>query len=323
MVADSIKFSAPGKVILFGEHSVVYGHPAIAAAIGLRALCEVTRSNEETITISAPMLFSDQTFTISEKSIVPTELESFKHILLLLSRSHENGFIPKVELSSSIPPSAGLGSSAATAVSLTASLLEFYGHDHDLETINDIAFESEKITHGSPSGIDNSISTYGGGIIYEKGVITPLTSKIPSSTLVIIDSGIPRQTKKLIEKVQKKKDVEPKNVQTIFNKIEDITLDAKKYLESGNIRQVGNLMNENHELLEKLDVGIPFISNIVDFIDKTDALGRKLTGAGGGGSVIALYDDYEYAKDVVSDFVINGFDAYLTNIFETGVKIEE
>ncbi len=322
MVADSMTFSAPGKVILFGEHSVVYGYPAIATAIGLRAWCKVKKSAENKITLSAPLLYPDQTFTISKELSVPPELQSMKHIILLNS-SYEKKLFPDVEISSDIPASSGLGSSAATAVSLTASLLRFYGHEHNLERINDIAFESEKITHGSPSGIDNSISTYGGGIIYEKGVMIPLTTKVTSSTLVIIDSGIPRQTKKLVEQVKRKKDAEPKTVQAIFDKIEKITLDARKYIESGNIREVGNLMNENHEMLEKLEVSISPLNKIVDYIDETDALGRKLTGAGGGGCVIALYDDYKCAKDVASNFVIKGFDTYLSNIFETGVKFEE
>ena len=322
MGTDSIVFSAPGKVILFGEHSVVYGHPAIATAINLRAKCEVTKSSDKFPSLSTPDLFPDNIFTINEKSEVPIELEPFKHLFLILSENQKKTIYPKVKLTSAIPSSSGLGSSAATAVSLTASLMKFYNNDHNLEKIRDIAFESEKLIHGFPSGIDNTISTFGGGIIYERGQMAPLTSKISSSFLVIIDSLVPRSTKELVEKVQKKRENEPKKVQAIFNQIEAITWEAKKQLESGDSVEIGRLMNENHKLLEKLDVGHPILSKLVSIIDQTKTLGRKLTGAGGGGCVIALFDEFSTAKEVTKLIEKKGFRAYISNIFETGVKNE-
>lgn len=323
MAAKSTKFSAPGKVILFGEHSVVYGHPAIASAIGLRAWSEVKESTDNRASITTPMLFSDEKFFISRNLNVPQEIEPFKHIFLKLSEIKKNNLVPEIEISSNIPHSAGLGSSAATAVSLAASLLEFYGYEHKLDEINKIAFESEIITHGTPSGIDNSISTYGGGILYEKGVMKNLNAKISTSTLLVVDSGVLRQTKEIVERVRKKKETDSGMVQTIFNNIEEITWRAKEKIESGDIEGVGNLMNENHGLLEKLGVSNSTLNNIVKFIDETDVLGRKLTGAGGGGCIIALYKNYENAKDVALKLGLNGFDTYLSHIFETGVKLEE
>lgn len=323
MDAKSIAFSAPGKVILFGEHSVVYGHPAIATAIDLRAKCELKKTSEKAIKISTPNLFPDKIFTIFQHSLIPSELEPFKHICLLISDSKKNIPAPEVRITSTIPPSSGLGSSAATAVSLTASLLKFYEIEYSLERICDIAFESEKITHGSPSGIDNSISTYGGGIFYEKGKITTLTAKIPSSFLVIINSLVSRSTKNLVEQVQKKKENEPNTVQSIFKGIENITRDAKKQLELGHLEEIGNLLNANHELLEQLGVGHPTLTKIVNIIDRYHALGRKLTGAGGGGCIIALFDKLSVAKELAINLATYGFPSYVSNIFEIGVKIEE
>ena len=112
-------------------------------------------------------------------------------------------------------------------------------------------------------------------------------------------------------------------VDTIFNKISEITLDAKKHIESGNIREIGLLMNENNELLERLDVSIPAFSEIIRYLDKTDVLGRKITGAGGGGCMVALYEDYEEAKEVAATLILNGYETYLSNIFEIGVKNEQ
>ncbi|MHA1198499.1 MAG: mevalonate kinase [Candidatus Heimdallarchaeaceae archaeon] len=323
MVAHPIMFSAPGKAILFGEHSVVYGHPAIATAINLRAKCEVNNSLEKKPTISAPDLFLDKTFTILRESEVPTEMEPLKHIFMLLEENQTDNLIPSVRITSTIPPAAGLGSSAAAAVSLTASLLKFYECEYDLDKIRDIAFESEKITHGSPSGIDNSISTFGGGILYEKGKITKLKSAITSSFLVIADSSVLRSTKNLVKYVKKRKTNESDDIQTIFNDIESITLDARRQLELGNLEEVGLLMNANHESLVKLGVGHPALTKIVDLIDSSHALGRKLTGAGGGGCIIALFKNYSSAKDLAINLENKGFPAYISNMFETGVKIEK
>lgn len=324
MALQSTKFSAPGKVILFGEHSVVYGHPAIATAVGLRAYCEVRKSDGRDIILSVPLLFNNQLFVINENSVLPPELESLKHVIMLISNKHVKAPPLNITITSDIPYSAGLGSSAATSVSLVASLLEYYKEDYNLNLINEIAFESEKITHGTPSGIDNTISTYGGGLLYENGIITPIASKLSSSFLLIIESGVSRNTKDIVEKVRKMRVTNPDKTQSIFNKISEITRDAKKHLESGNIKAVGTLMNENHEQLVKLGVSTPILNNIIDLIDNTNALGRKITGAGGGGSIIALYDNFEYAKEIAMNFTENlGYVTYPSKIFQLGVRIEE
>ena len=322
MEAYSIKYSAPGKIILFGEHAVVYGHPAIATAIGLRASSDVQESTDGNISLSVP-IFPNECFEISEKKNIPAELESFRYILLKLSKHTASNNVPSIRLSSTIPSSSGLGSSAATAVSLTASILAFYGEECNLQTVNDIAFEAEQITHGTPSGIDNAISTYGGGIIYENGSISKLSSELPASTLLIIESGVQRQTKKIVEKVRKIKDRKPQFVNSIFDQMAEITYDAKKNIESGDIVEVGQLMNKNNELLEKLGVGIPEFKGIIKILDKTKVLGRKITGAGGGGCLISLYEEQNLVRDVVKSLTLNGYKTHLTKIFELGVKYEQ
>jgi len=322
MEAHFVKHSAPGKTILFGEHAVVYGYPAIATAIGLRASCKVRESSDGNTYLSAS-LFPNESFKISEEKLVPSELEAFKYIILKLSEHTKSNIASYVELSSNIPSSAGLGSSAATAVSLTKSLLVFYRQDYNLDRVNEISFEAEKITHGTPSGIDNSISTYGGGIIYENGSISKLSSKLPTSTLLIIDSGVQRQTKKIVERIREKKKNNPQIVDSIFSKITAITYDAKKHIESGNIKEVGHLMNENNELLERLGLSIPAFTEIIKILDKSEVIGRKITGAGGGGCLVALYKDYDEAQEVARSLTLKGYDTYLSNIFEMGVRDEQ
>lgn len=324
MVAHTVRFSAPGKVILFGEHAVVYGHPAIATAISSRSYSTVKESNNDNIILSVPLLFPNQVFKITEKSVILPELESIKSLILEICNKHQNEPLPEIEIRSDVSPSAGLGSSAAVAVSLAASLLEYYGYDFKLENINKLALESEKITHGTPSGIDNTISTYGGGILYQKGEITPLESKLSSAVFVVVDSGQWRNTKILVENVRERKRTDPDSIQRIFNKIEEITWEAKIQLEKGNIRKIGYLMNENHEQLVELGVSIPHLQNIIEILDETNVLGRKITGAGGGGSIIALYDNYEYAVKVSETMNRNHpYPSYPIKIFQPGVKIEE
>lgn len=315
------EFSAPGKIILFGEHAVVYKHPAIAAAIDLRAKSSISASSKQISVLSVPDLFPKKPFDLNLTSL-PETLTALKFVIDSLLEVTESSKNPTIEISSQIPPSAGLGSSAAVSVSLIASLSKFLGMNINLHEINKLAYESEKIIHSFPSGIDNTISTYGGGILYENGVMKELSFQLSSNYVVIINSLIPRNTKDLVENVRKKHEKNPSTIQGIFHNIHNIVIDAEKALKAGDLTQIGELMSSNHQLLRDLGVSHRTLDEIVKILDEKRALGSKLTGAGGGGCVISLFDDYHRATEAIELMKEKNFQAFISNFSNDGVRNE-
>lgn len=194
--------------------------------------------------------------------------------------------------------------------------------DIDLHEINKLAYETEKIIHSFPSGIDNTISTYGGGILYENGVMKELSFQLSSNYIVIINSLIPRNTKDLVESVRKKYEKNPSAIQGIFHNIHNIVIDAEKALKAGDLAQIGELMSSNHQLLRDLGVSHRTLDEIVKILDEKRALGSKLTGAGGGGCVISLFDDYHRATEVVELMKEKNLQAFISNFSNDGVRNE-
>lgn len=321
MDVNTVEFSAPGKIILFGEHAVVYNHPAIAVAIDLRAKSSISASSEQNSILSVPDLFPKKLFNLNLATL-PENLAALKFVIDSLLEVTESSKHHTIEISSQIPPSAGLGSSAAVSVSLIASFSKFLGMDIDLHEINKLAYESEKIIHSFPSGIDNTISTYGGGILYENEVIKELSFLLSSNYVVIVNSLIPRNTKDLVESVRKKYDKNPSAIQGIFHNIHNIVIDAEKALKVGDLAQIGELMSSNHQLLRDLGVSHRTLDEIVKTLDEKGALGSKLTGAGGGGCVISLFDDYHRATEVMELMKEKNLQAFISNFSSDGVRNE-
>ncbi len=321
MDVNTTEFSAPGKIILFGEHAVVYGYPAIATAIDLRAKSSVLDSSKQISTISIPDLFQKKQFELNQTPL-PQELTALKFIVDSILRNFELKKNFDIKIASQIPSSVGLGSSAAVSVAMVASLSSFFGKSLNLEEINKLAHESEKIIHSFPSGIDTTISTYGGGIYYENGVIRELPFRISSAYVVIINSLIKRNTKDIVEKVKKKYEEKQNSIKEIFNNIHEIVIDAEKALIDENLPEIGKLMSLNHNSLKDLDVSHEVLDKIVNVLDKNGALGSKLTGAGGGGCVISLFDDFTKAKDAIKIMKEKNLQAFLSTFTTDGVRNE-
>jgi mevalonate kinase len=320
MDVDKITFSAPGKIIIFGEHAVVYGYPAIAAAIDLRARCSISTTSRRINYISTPDLFPNEAFHLNRN--VPPSLKALEYLVnyIVEERDFQKGI--EIQITSKIPPSAGLGSSAAVMVSLAASLYYLTDKNLDLQRVNDAAFEAEKIIHSTPSGIDNTISTFGGGIRYEEGKMKKLPIKMDTSSLIVINSLIPRNTRDLVNKVKEKYNSNEQKFKTIFEEIQNITDEGEKELAQGNIEKIGYLMTKNHELLNEIGVSHPRLEQIVKKLNQYGSLGSKLTGAGGGGCIISVFDDQENAKQAINKFTDQGLEVFISNISISGVKIE-
>lgn len=340
MDAKKTIFSAPGKIILFGEHSVVYGHPAIVTAINLRTKCIVTESlqNKVQLSISSDYSLYDPSAGLKREYTMNKEQNEFiaqysnyeqpvnpayyfiTERVLHLSASKK---YPHIHIDSEIPPGIGLGSSAANSVASLASLSAFMELELSMEKLNELAFEAERIIHGRPSGVDNTISTYGGIQFYKEKKFSQLNIPNLSSYVVIVNSGIPRNTKTYVEKVAKLLEEDTTKYQKILEEIGKLTTIAKSNLMEGNIQKIGDLMTQNQLLLEKLGVGHPILTELTNSLVQLGSLGSKLTGAGGGGCVIGLFDDYQKANRAVEEMKNKGFQAFISSLAERGVQVEQ
>jgi mevalonate kinase len=287
----AITASAPGKVILFGEHAVVYGQPAIAAPVSeVKAKASVTadpKGENDAVRLIAPDINLDAMLA---------ELDASQPLaagVRLVSNHLGIKSLPActIKITSTIPVAAGLGSGAAVSVALMRALAAFLGHPLDDETIGDLAYEIEKLHHGTPSGIDNSVVTYAQPIYFVKGKpIERLKVKRPF-TLAIADTGIASPTKTAVGDVRKAWQADKKTYEAYFEAVGSMADSARQCIEAGNIEQLGPLMDANHGLLRKIGVSCPELDHLVLTARAAGAFGAKLSGGGRGGNLIALVDD--------------------------------
>lgn len=290
--------SAPAKVMLFGEHFVVYGSPAILGAIDRRVRATARCINSAEINISSDVGFSASYSSqgIKKPRLHYSEGQRFLYPLytviydILKEHSAERNFGVKVDISSDIPWGAGLGSSAASCVATVAAVGSLFDKPQK-GWVYSRALSAEKIIHKNPSGADCYISTFGGLIYYiKKSQSRKIRSKRDLS-LVVMNTGTKHSTKAQISAV---KDFRTQN-RLLFNSLSShlshICNEAVSAIGLGDTRRLGDLMNENHSLLKELGISNDDINDLVKLCLDNGALGAKLTGAGGGGSVVALIPD--------------------------------
>ncbi len=277
-----------GKSILFGEHAVVYGHPAIAVPIpDLKTTVTIfplIREEKETIIYEAPDLGISADLTdLAEDNIL-------LHAVALFKDAYGLSSIPsfRLKINSQIPVASGLGSSASVSVGVIKALSQFLGLKLPLQKTNEFAFELEKIHHGNPSGIDNTVVSYEKALYFVKG-LDPIFLQSPMPLhLLLINSGIPSLTADVVAAVKQAREQNPDLVNALFKEIGDLTNSAKNAFQKGDIAQLGTLMVKNHQLLQKLNISLPELDTLVDLALENGAYGAKLCGAGRGGNVIAL-----------------------------------
>ncbi len=280
--------SASGKIILFGEHAVVYGRPALAVPVTqVHVDVEVRVSDRAGIWIDAP-----EVNLHAELNTVPSDhpLASVIHNFLFLSRPSPLGKFPNlnIKISSTIPVASGLGSGAAVTVALTRALSSFLSHPMTDEEINAFAFEIEKLHHGTPSGIDNTVITYARPVYFVKGHPIQTFKVGQPFTIVIGDTGIPAPTKESVGDVRKLWEADKAKWERVFDEVGKIAKEARNAIEIGEWELLGNLMNVNHELLQRMTVSSSGLDGLVEAARKVGALGAKMSGGGRGGNMIAL-----------------------------------
>lgn len=298
-----ITSSAPGKIILFGEHAVVYNRPALAVPVmQVHVDVEILASSRAGIWIDAPAVNLH-----AEIRTLPSNHPIASVINNLLSLFRISPLPPlEIKITSTIPVASGLGSGAAVSVALiralSRALSEIEGasivHPLSDEQVNHLAYEIEKIHHGTPSGIDNTVITYAKPVYFIKnpsaadnwdtgGKIETFKVGVPF-TIVIGDTGIPAPTKEAVSDVRRLWRMHQIHWESIFDEIGQISLMARRAIESGRPDMLGELMDHNHAFLQQMTVSSPELDRLVDAARKGGALGAKMSGGGRGGNMIAL-----------------------------------
>lgn len=282
-----MKASAPGKVILFGEHAVVYNRPALAVPVNqVQVDVEVSDSSAAGVWITAPIidLQAELSTLPADHPIGSVILKVFQHFGIATS--------PNITLTiaSTIPVAAGLGSGAAVSVAVIRALSAFLSHPLSNEQVNELVFEIEKLHHGTPSGIDNTVITYNMPVYYIKGKPIETFKAGKPFTIVIGDTGIPAPTKESVGDVRRLWLRDANRFEEIFNEVAQLSLIARRSIESGRPEMLGELMDQNHELLQQMTVSSPELDSLVLAARQAGALGAKLSGGGRGGNMIALVD---------------------------------
>lgn len=279
------KASAPGKIILFGEHAVVYGQPALAVPVTqVEAEVRIDKIFSPWIRINAPNI------QLNEKldALAPTHplAATVRNTLHALEADPPSSIA--ILIRSSIPVASGLGSGAAVSVAIIRALAMYLKKDMTNEQVSAVAFETEKLYHGTPSGIDNTVVTYAKPVYFVKDQpIEVLKVKYPF-TIVIGDTGIPASTKESVRDVRIQHHKKPDRYETLFATIGSIARTARQLIESGMPESLGPLMDENHAMLRSMKVSSPELDHLVEAARAGGALGAKMSGGGRGGNMIAL-----------------------------------
>jgi len=303
-----------GKTILFGEHYVVYGFPAIASALGSYTTAEVKVVDGKGWTVD------DQRPATPgyKKKKFNEAMQSIKNVIEHLKIDIESQKL-EITFAGDLFAASGVGASAAQCTSLARALNDRFNLKLDDEMINKAAYEGERAYHGTPSGIDNTASTYGGLIWFVKNLsggknTMDLLQSPKKMPLVIANSGITASTTEVVADVRRLKEANPENFEKIFNEYKVLSEKAKNALLEGDPDALGNLMNQNHKLLQKITVSGEINDKLVDIALKNGALGAKMTGTGRGGLVIALAENEEVQEKIVKAIEKEGYDAWRTII---------
>jgi mevalonate kinase len=273
--------TAPAKIILCGEHAVVYGSPAIAIPLSQLRVTATIHTTDKIFQIMS--LQTGETLTLVDHADHP-------FVVLCLGICQQlNGL--RIEIDSAVPPGSGFGSGAAVATAIVRVLYAYMSQTVSLDEINALVYKTEQYFHGTPSGIDNTVIVHEKPIFFVKDQgFEPFFVGKPLN-FVIANSGSKAATRETVGAVRERHQAEPQATQALFNRISEIGRAARAAIADGNPYVLGPLLTENHDLLKKLDVSSDKLNRLVEAALQAGALGAKLSGAGRGGNMIALVTD--------------------------------
>ncbi len=294
--------TAHGKVILFGEHAVVYGSPALAVGIDRGARAEANPAEKTTLRVP------DWNVNVG----LDDELPLARALRDLLAASGVNGAFA-IEAHADLPPGGGLGCSAALGVAVARAIDPAAGPDAIAERV----MAWERVFHGNPSGIDAAVASMGGCVLFTKG--EPITRVRVGGplTLCVGHSGQASSTKSMVEAVARLRERRPEIAQKTFDAIGTLVKNARLAIEAADRRAIGQMLDLNQMLLSGLFVSTPEIEEMCASARGAGALGAKLTGAGGGGCVVALVDEPSRADSVLAAWKRAGFAGFVATVGST------
>ena len=318
-IKTSITVSAPAKVHLLGEHAVVYGKPALLAAIDLRVYVTVIPSGDSSLTRESTGLSPTQNDIKTSQHDIKKTIES------IVKRTFKLKSIPSynVSIETKAPIGSGLGSSAAISAAYIAALLSYLQVKWDLNLINDLSYEAEKIFHGNPSGADNSTVVFGGLVWFRKEIpelklIQQVPFSIPSKiakNFTLINTGKPKQTTKdMVMMVKNLYDKKPSLVNKFLEDQERLVKELLISLKDGQEKEIIRIIKQGEKNLEKIGVSSKFAQDIIRKIEQAGGA-AKICGGGSStgptGVLLCYHLTPSLIKNIAKSFNLDYFQAKL------------
>ncbi len=279
---------APGKIILLGEHAVVYGRPALAVPVRqVRACAHILPAETGEpgwVRLEAP----DLGFAAWLHEATPD------HPLAAVCRAALQAMRPapfppiRLSIESTIPVASGLGSSAAVSVAIARALNNHFGASLTTLELSALAYTGEQILHGTPSGIDNTVVAFDQPVFFVRGRPPEALDLRSAFHLVIGDTGIPAPTAQAVGQVRRRWQVDPAPLETLFDSIGETATQGRQAMIDGDPHRLGSCMNDDHRLLVDLGVSSPELDRLVESARAAGAFGAKMSGGGMGGNMVAL-----------------------------------
>jgi len=309
-----------GKVILFNEHFVVYGIPAIASAIGMKTTATIEPWQPDNQPELNYLLEDNRLETPGYKTEkFDQQKDSMKYIFEAAEVDLQAQPI-KITLEGDLVASSGIGASAASCAAIARAISGYFELDFSNEKINSIAYEGEKGYHGTPSGIDNTAATYGSLIWFKKAQVKGAPNIMERLTLekpvdiVMGNTGLVANTTEAVAGVRARRDQDPEGYNKIFDEAKQLAIDARYAFEAYDLSKIGELMDTNHKLLQDIEVSCKELDLLVKIARDNGALGAKLTGGGLGGNMVALTPGEDVQEAVASAIEKEGFATLRTKI---------
>jgi len=308
------KASAPGKVILFGEHFVVYGVKAILCSINKRVTVTAEKTSERKISINSEIgkLVLEPNKSILE---INSPLKPFYYLANKAIENKDTGI--HIEIDSEIPIGAGLGSSSACCVAGSAAIFKLFG-EISKEEILKRAIEAERTIFKNTSGADCTVCTYGGIIEYDKNSGFKKIEDEPNFQLVIANSNIEHSTQSMVFKVKEFENKNKEEFSRLSNLESKLVEDVLKLVKENKIKEIGKKMNQNQEYLETIGISNNELIKMIK-IGQESSFGAKITGSGGGGCIFALTNESDL-QNTLKKFKDNNYECFSAKIDFKGLN---